>query len=128
MSDVNKELLDLLDNTIAPNGVVDEKAFNYFYDEYSESLMYIGEPAEDGDDCECPMTNDEHEPECNAGAWSAWNDSSLKHKIFTYGPQRPAGLGNYPKGKSDLPYILAYQAELDEEFAEDLMEEIENYE
>ncbi len=107
---IDKELLDLLDETIAPEGSLDEKAFNHFYNKYAEELKYIGEPSEDDED-----------------DWAAWEESTLKHKLFTYGPERPAGLGKYPNDKSDISYLLAYHAFENPEFTDELLDEVTNF-
>lgn len=107
----NKQILHLLDNLIAPKGVFDEQAFDYFYNKYSEDLMYIGEPDEDDED-----------------DWGGWSDSTLKHKIFTYGPVRPKKLKtSYPSDKNDLPFVLAYFCHKNTEFTSELLTEIVKY-
>jgi hypothetical protein len=111
MDQYNKELLELLDDTIAPGGKVDVKAFDYFYNEFSENLQYVGEPSEEDEE-----------------AHEGWSCCTLKHQIFDYAPERPAGVGHYPKDQNDLPFVMAYWAEMDEEFAEDLMEKLLEYE
>jgi hypothetical protein len=107
---IDTELLGLLDETLAPEGHLDEKAFEHFYDKFAEDLMYVGEPSEDDED-----------------EWASWEESSLKHKLFTYGPLRPSGLGKYPKDKNDLPFLLAFHAYENPEFTDDLLDEIGNY-
>ncbi len=108
--DYDKDLLQLLDDTLAPEGVLDGKTFEHFYNKFAEDLMYIGEPSQDDED-----------------DWAAWEESTLKHKLFTYGPERPAGVGNYPKDKSDLPYLLAYHAYENPEFTDEVADEIVSY-
>lgn len=124
------ELLDLLDSVIAPDGKVDSAAFDYFFNMYAESLSYQTEPEEE--ECICDIDEDdkdsEHLDECNYGNHDGWRDSTLKHKVFTYWPsKRHAGVGNYPAGVNDLPWVLATWASGEPDVWNGIMDEVEKY-
>lgn len=88
LSKEEKEILIELDDLIAPNNIVNESVWNFFYDKNSEELVCATEPS-------------------NSREYDMWSDCTDKHKIFDFCGVRPKSLMKpYLKECNDLPFAI----------------------
>jgi hypothetical protein len=109
----DEKLLKALDEAMAPNGKLDDKAFKFFFDEWIETLATFTEPD--------PSDEDEYGP---------WRDSTMKHQVFDYwGTVRPKNAGNAEawKNKNDLAWVLTDAASFDAEIKQDILKTIQEF-